>query len=260
MRLRVVILAVLGTLALASAAACGLETNRLEDGEQLPDRVTEVRISGGSGDVTLSADDTVSGVDIRRSVRYVREVPGKTTRVEQGVLHLSTECGNQCSVSYEVRTPRGVKVTGENGSGTIDVRGVSDVDVRVGSGDIRVSDATGAVTARTGSGRIELTNIAGDTTATTSSGDVDGRDLRGARTMIEVASGTITLDLPGTGDVTARTNSGSIEVRVPDRCCRVTAGAESGSETVEVATNPDSPNDLDLHTDSGDITVRPKAS
>jgi len=259
MRPRVAILAVLGTLTLAGAAACGLETNRLEDGEQLPDRISEVRISGGSGDVTLRADDAVSGVDIRRSVRYVREVPGKTTRVEQGVLHLSTECGNQCSVSYEVRMPGGVKVTGENGSGAIEVRGVSDVDIRVGSGDIRISDASGAVTARTGSGRIELTNIAGDTTATTSSGDVDGRDLRGARTTIEVASGRITLDLPGTGNVTARANSGSIEVSMPERCCRVTAEAGSGSEKVEVATNPDSPNALDLHTDSGDITVRPKA-
>lgn len=254
----VLIAVLLGGLVLVAAGACGPASKILEDGEQLPDRVSEVRISGGSGNVTVRADALVSGVDIRRSVRYGRAAPGKTTRVEQGVLHVATDCGDECSASYEIRLARGVRVTGENGSGTIDVRGVSDVDVRVGSGEIRVNDASGAVVARTGSGRIELANIAGDATVTTSSGAVDGRDIRGARIMIEVESGGITLDLAGTGDVSARTDSGSIEVRVPDGCCRVTAETGSGKQTIEVATNPGGVSEIELFTDSGDITVRPK--
>jgi DUF4097 and DUF4098 domain-containing protein YvlB len=173
---------------------------------------------------------TIKGVDIQRGVRYLRQTPSSTDNTIQfaaGVVTLKTDGGNQCSASYVVRTPgTAIKVTGDNGSGNVKLAGVSDVDIEVGSGDVTVDGATGTVRVRTGSGNIELIEVAGAATVTTRSSDVTGKNLRGLTNTIDVSSGNITLDVPGTGDVKAATSSGDIEVRVPDHTCRIVADTD----------------------------------
>lgn len=253
-------LATLATAALAGAvlattSGCVIRWNTLEDGLRQTGAVTEVHISGGAGDVTVIGDDTV-GVDARRRVRYAGAAPGQTMSVSGSVLSLQTSCGNMCGVSYQVHVGRGVKVTGSNSSGNLTLRGVSDVDVTVTSGNIRVETATGAVTVHSTSGDVDLLDIDGDVDASVTSGNIDATNLRGAQATVNATSGDITLTLPGTGDVTARASSGDINVRLPDRCCRVSASASSGDAHIEVGTDQQSSHLVDLHTGSGDITVR----
>lgn len=246
---------------LAAAAACTpLEFDTLTDGATQDQPITEVRVSGGSGDVQVLSDASVKGVNLIRTVRYRGAKPGATYHFDGGVLYLDTSCGNFCGVSYEVHVPPrgtgpGVAVSGTNSSGNITVRGEGAVDISLSSGDIEITDIDASVHAKSSSGNVTLVDIGGSVFVTATSGDITGRDLRGSGD-IEATSGNITLDLPGTGDVKAHASSGDIDVRVPDGTCRVKTDTSSGDTEVKVANG--TAHLLDLSTGSGNITVKPR--
>jgi DUF4097 and DUF4098 domain-containing protein YvlB len=240
----------------ALTAGCDAARNTLEDGLSQPDPISVVQISGDSGNVTVVGDGT-TGVEVTRTARYATVKPKDTMSVASGTLNLDTDCGPQCSASYEVHVSRGVRITGSNDSGNISVRGVSTVDVEVSSGRVTVEDATGFVTVRADSGNVELSNVAGTVMVTVSSGNIDARDLRGAQNTLEADSGNIDVSLPGTGNLTARADSGNIRVRLPDRCCRILTSVDSGNTDVAVQQDPQSTHVVDLTVDSGNIEIRP---
>jgi DUF4097 and DUF4098 domain-containing protein YvlB len=249
-------------LPLLGVAACTpLEFDTLTDGAIQDQPITEVRVSGGSGDVTVQADASVKGVNLIRTVRYRGAKPGATYHFDGKVLFIDTACGNMCGASYVVRVPPrgngdGVAVSGSNSSGNITVHSEGAVDVSVSSGDIEVTDVAASVKAKTSSGNVTLVDIGGNVVVTVTSGDITGRNLRGATTQIQSTSGNVTLDLPGTGDVTAHATSGDVDVTVPDGTCRVTAHATSGDTDVTVANG--TAHLLDVTTGSGNITVKPR--
>jgi Putative adhesin len=244
----------------ATAACTPIEYDTLTDGATRDQPITEVRVSGGSGDVSVLSDPSVKGVNLIRTVRYRGAKPGSTYRFDGDVLYIDTACGNMCGASYEVRVPprgsgSGVAVNGSNSSGNITVRGEGAVDVSVSSGDIEITDIDASVKAKTSSGNVTLVDIGGNVAIIVTSGDVKGRDLRGATSNIQSTSGNVTLDLPGTGDMTAHATSGDIDVTVPDGMCRVHADANSGDTSVKVVQGTG--HLLDVTTTSGNITVKP---
>jgi Putative adhesin len=255
--------ATLGLLTIGAAAGCTGIFNRLEDGVVRDGAFTGVSITGGSGDVTVATDPTVKGIDIRRTVRYLKNSPSidDTITFTGAVVTLKTDCGSQCSASYQVRVPTaGLKVDGSNGSGNIRLQGVSDVDIELGSGDVTVDGASGTVRVKAGSGNVELADVAGPVTVNSGSGNMTGTNLRGANTTIDLSSGNVSLDVPGTGDVKAVTSSGDIDVLVPDHACRVTADSSSGDLSIQVSTDTASTHLIDLRTGSGNVTVKPTVS
>jgi hypothetical protein len=220
MRRTSLLAAVVGLIVVAGAAGCGPIFNTLNDGVVRDTPMTEVRFSGGSGDVTVLPDDAVKGIDIRRIARYWDEPPRESIEISGGLVRLDADCGPHCTASYEVHAPRGLRVVGDTGSGDVNLRGVSDVDVRVSSGDLSVVDTTGSV-------------------------------------RVQVSSGDITLDLPGTANVTVEASSGDVEVRLPNGCCRITASTSSGDERIEVSQGSAAAPLVNVHTSSGDISVLP---
>ena len=72
------------------------------------------------------------------------------------MLHIDTDCGHDCSVSYEIEAPAGVAVRGELSSGDVGLTGSGSADVTLTSGDIMVRDATGTG-ARRGPPRVTST-------------------------------------------------------------------------------------------------------
>ena len=246
----------LGVMLAASGCDLGIPLNIREDGLREQTAVTEVKVVGDSGDVTVIGDSTV-GVDVRRRVRYANgHEPGQTMSVSGATLTVNTDCGNQCSASYEVHVAKGVRVSGTNASGNVTASGVSDVDIRVDSGTVRVDGATGDVKVEATSGNVELNDIAGTVKANVDSGNITGRGLRATSLFFDAQSGNIDVTAPGAGNVTARAESGNVTIRVPDNCCRVTADADSGNEEVRVAVNPNSPYLVDAKANSGNVTIR----
>jgi DUF4097 and DUF4098 domain-containing protein YvlB len=254
-----VVAAVAGLGAVLAASGCdlGLPLNVREDGLREQTVVNEVKVLGDSGNVTVIGDSTV-GVDVRRTVRYAdNHQPGQTMSVSGDTLTVNTDCGNRCSASYEVHVAKGVRVTGTNDSGNITMSGVSDVDLRLDSGTIKVNGATGGVAVEANSGNVDLTDIAGTVTATVDSGNITGRNLRGTSLTFDAQSGNIDVTAPGSGsNVTARADSGNVTIRVPDNCCRVSTSVDSGHQEVRVTVNPSSQYLVDAKADSGNVTIR----
>jgi hypothetical protein len=256
MRYSRTVAAAAGAAAFVSLTGCtALAERQLDFTRTEAVKITEITIAPGSGDIVIRTA-AVSTVQIKRVVRYRSSEPGATYRIDGTVLALDTDCGRQCSVSYDILAPHGVAVRGENGSGDLDVTDVSAVAVKVGSGSITVTRASGAVTADTGSGDIRLVDAAAAVSAHTGSGSIDGRGLGGGRVEASTGSGDITLALGTPGAVRARASSGSVELTVPPGGYRVAASTGSGSKNLEVSDEPGASALLDLETGSGDITVK----
>ena len=251
-------LVVAGLAGVVAASGCDVvRYNTLEDGFVRPDVVTEIQVDGGgSGDIVVRGDDTITGIDVRRKVRYrTGEAPAESARISGGTLTLNLDCGHNCSVSYEVRLPKGAAVRGSTNSGDMRLSGVGLVDVQVDSGDITVESATGSVRARSDSGDITLTTIGGDAIAHASSGDVTAKGLGGSTNEITANSGDVTIDYAGTGSLVAEANSGDVTITLPAGQCAVTADADSGNAHVNVPTSATGTCKVTATADSGDVTV-----
>lgn len=220
--------------------------------------INEVRLNGGSGNVTVVAA-RVDEAQITRTFHYNGDRPTASHEVRDGVLVLTLRCGNQCRVDYRVEVPASAKVTGESSSGDVTAEGVATVSVGAKSGNVRVSNVAGNVKVNTKSGDVRLASLGASVEVTASSGGVSGKDLRGS-TVIHGSSGNIDLELTRAADVRVDAHSGNVTLTVPPGAYRVQTSAKSGSVKVDVTTDPGAANLLNVTTRSGDITVKPAAA
>lgn len=263
------------TAAVSTSAGCAWVSHLGEDPsfeDEYVERtaVTQVRITGDDGGVSL-VRGTGPDTRIHRKVWYRGHAPTeRTSHVDGKALVLDTNCGPRCSVTYTVTVPAEVAVTGELGSGPIDVRGVSTVSVASQDGAITVRNASGDVTVRTGTGPITLAGVTGAVAAHTTDGAIQTTDVRGA---ISAETRTGPIDVSGAaGEVTARTVDGAI--RLTKVAGKVTAqtttgpidgdnlsGTKTSARTVDGAIRLilSSVQDVDAHTSTGPVTltVRP---
>lgn len=213
-----------------------------------------VRLDLGSGDVTVRPGDVQRIGLVARSRAWWGATPDQGWRTDGDTLVLGG-CGWRCSVDYELVVPEGTRVEGETGSGTVRVRGASEVRVTVSSGDIELRDVTGRVDATTSSGDVLLERVGGPATVHSSSGSVTGRDLAGP-VDASTSSGDIAVDLNRQQDLRADTSSGDVEVSVPAGAYRVDTDGDRDGGDVEVIDDPDARYALTLSTSSGSIAVR----
>jgi hypothetical protein len=207
---------------------------RFSDNESLGQDISEVRFTNDSGDVKITVGDTV---EVRRTIKYDQDKPGKTYRVDGGDTLVLEECKERnCWVSYDVTVPEGTKVSGHADSGSVELVGVASANVEAESGDITVRDVAGEVNASAQSGSVDLSGIGGAVVA-------------GAE------SGTVTVGLTAAQNVSVRTESGDIEVSVPDANYQVNATTDSGKVDNGVGNDTSAGHKLDLRADSGDVTV-----
>ena len=200
-------LIVVGAVAAAVAGCAGGVPNRLDFSDTEKVKVTEIVVTGGSGDVVVRTA-AIAETRIKRVVRYRNGEPGQTYRLDGTVLHVDTDCGDHCNVSYDIEAPTGVAVTGTLGSGDVALTNVAATDLLVNSGDVRVTGATGAVKLETHSGDIDVRDVHGVTQLTANSGNITGTNLGGAALAADVTSGDIDLQVeqarPGDREVDQR--------------------------------------------------------
>ncbi|SCL38543.1 Putative adhesin [Micromonospora rhizosphaerae] len=217
-------------------------------------KITRITVLPGSGDVVVRAAGTAPQVRIKRMVRYHGDEPDTRYEIRGDELVLDTECGPDCSVSYEVIAPEGVAVRGETGSGDVELTRVGPVEIKLGSGDVTVTGAAGPVRAETGSGNIEVADVAGTVHLRASSGDITGRRI-GGQVDAETSSGNVTLELDRPASARAHASSGDIELAVPAGRYRVRSSTGSGDADLGVADDPTASLLLDVGTGSGNVTL-----
>ncbi|MET0235621.1 MAG: DUF4097 family beta strand repeat-containing protein [Kibdelosporangium sp.] len=259
-----------GTLLLSGCDGFRAVSSQFSDDTGVQQKVTAVRLESGSGSVRIRVG---TQANVHRTVFYVNDKPGQTSRVEGDTLVLEDCKKRNCSVDYDVTLPVGAKVIGEVGSGEVEITGMAEVGVQSGSGDVRVKDVPGPVTVHVSSGRAELTGLGQSAVVEASSGDVVLSDIKGDVTVmsrsgevvasrlggkasIENSSGDVRVAMAGTQGVKVSASSGSISLQVPrGTAYRVDAETGSGEKTVNIDTSPNSAHLLDLEASSGDITV-----
>jgi hypothetical protein len=259
-----------GTLLLSGCDGFRVASSQFSDDTGVQQAVTAVRLETGSGSVRIRVG---AQPNIHRTVFYVNDKPGPTSRFDGGTLVLEDCRQRNCSVDYDVTLPAGTKVMGEVGSGEVEIVAMSEVGVRARSGDVRVRDITGPVTVNVASGRAELTGLAqsavveassgdivlagikGDVTVLSRSGEVQASGL-GGKTSIESSSGDVRITMATAQNVKASVSSGNLDVRVPrSGAYRVDAKSGSGEQNVNIDTSSGSATVLDLNASSGDISV-----
>jgi hypothetical protein len=221
-------------------------------------KVSEIVLTGGgSGDVTVTTA-AIPDTRIKRIVRTDGSAdPQASYQLAGTVLTLDTTCGPQCMVSYEIQAPTGVAVRGRLGSGNITLSDIATADVTVGSGDVLIDRASGAVSMKSGSGDVVANDLVGGATLVTGSGDVDAHGLSGGKAVhAQTGSGTVTVELAEAASVTARAGSGDIELTVPDGAYQVKTRTGSGdSELLGLVDDPNAKNIIEVQTGSGDATI-----
>jgi len=261
----------------ALLSGCGIRIVKYEfsDDQTVAEKFTSVRVRTGFERVSIRYVPGLSETKIHRTVQHAKnnKPSGVSHRVEGGSLVLD-DCGDHCSVEYQVQVPSAdIAVVGEDvGSGDATIEGVASVDYHNGSGrivvrdiagDVRVDsgsgdfDATGvrgSVTAVLGSGRIRLDQIKGKALVHTGSGDITGTRLDNDVTA-EGGSGDVALTFTSPRSVRVDTSSGDVTVRVPGGPYKVDVTSGSGDRTVAVPTDPAAPTAVHVSTGSGQIKV-----
>ena len=220
-------------------------------------KVSEIVLTGGSGDVTVTTA-AVAETRIKRIVRTDGVADPQTSYQLAGtVLTLDTSCGQQCQVSYEIQAPTGVAVRGKLGSGNLTLSDIGAADVTVGSGDAAIDRASGAVSLKSGSGDILVNDLRGETTLVAGSGTVEAHGLSGGKAVrAQTGSGDVILELTEVASVTARAGSGDVELTVPDGAYHVKTRNGSGdAELLGVVDDPAAKNIIEVQTGSGDATI-----
>lgn len=116
-------------------------------------------------------------------------------------------------IDLEARVPAELLADILAGSGDAEVRGVSALTFKSGSGDLEARDVAGPVSVEVGSGDAELDTIGALTLHSAGSGDVHAKRVRGGVEVGRVGSGDLTFEEVG-GDVRVeRVGSGDVDLR-----------------------------------------------
>jgi hypothetical protein len=215
--------------------------------------IRSVKLEGDSGSVKIRTGTGPSTVHEKINYHW-RSKPGEEFFRVDGDQLVLTDCGNNCSVDFEVVVPAGVPVSGRLDSGGLDVAGVSSVDIQADSGHARVEDVSGLVKLRLESGGIDLSDV-GEVQLHADSGSIKGTGVRGP-VDVTSSSGSVDFSLTQANNVKIKADSGSVDVEVPGGPYRVVGDSDSGHRDIDVPTDGSAPHTLDLTTESGSVTVR----
>ena len=189
--------------------------------------INGLQLDMGDADVVIARGGRRPAVEIQRRENFAFGHTAKATReVDGGVFMLRSRCPrtvmHSCSVRYRVVVPDNIPI-----------------DVRTGSGSIRLDGYRGS--ARLASG----------------SGDVTVGDFCGFGLQARAESGTIAANVDcALQQLSLRSTSGSVRVVVPPGRYRLDAETAAGRRTVRGVTEAtDAPFTLQALSSSGDVTV-----
>jgi hypothetical protein len=212
--------------------------------------VKEIVVKAGRGDVELVPSDSL--IRVREQQHYVIEKPTLEPTRSGGVLTLEPKCDDTypdvvpCFSNLRVSVPAGVKVTIDGKGGDVDARSIDvrATHIETGSGDIDlgVVGRAGLLWAHSASGDIEL--VAASARAVDAQSD----------------SGDVHVDVAAKPrKVHARSESGDVEIALPRGIYAIKTKSASGDVRARgLSRNAASASTIDVRTDSGDISLRPR--
>ena len=200
----------------------------------------EIQISLANGNITLDAT-AGPGVELDRTLSWRTTQPAVREHWADGTLRISTACTGDCTADYVLHVPPGTQVQARTAHGAISTDGITGTqDLASAAGAIRVSGASGQLTAQT------------------LSGDITALGLRCAWSSLHTASGAVSAQyeiVPG--QVTADSDAGDIAVSVPDNGMRyrVLAFTATGAPEIGLAQSQASGSTIAATTLAGTVRI-----
>ncbi|MEU8222230.1 DUF4097 family beta strand repeat-containing protein [Kribbella sp. NPDC048915] len=226
-----------------------------DDRHTVDEKITTVELAAGSSDITVKvSDDDRTTVQEKRKFWFFKR--GDAYSVQDGVLKLDGDCGWQCTADFEVTVPRGTKVTGENGSGDLELVGVAGVDAKSRSGEVELREIDGDVKLDVTSGDITVQSLFGKLELKANSGDIEATGLKGGPVNVETTSGDIEVELAEANDVTVKGTSGDIEITAPASDYQVRTESKHGEVENNLGNTANGAHSVNATTTSGDIELR----
>ncbi|MEM1181012.1 MAG: DUF4097 family beta strand repeat-containing protein [Acidobacteriota bacterium] len=206
-------------------------------------RAGDLRIDASQGD-TLEATGKAcaSKKSLLEDVQLVAERRGSVLRVEASIP--KTSGWNQSArLDMKIELPGNVSLEVEDGSGDLELRGVSVEALDDGSGDARLDGTRGDLRIVDGSGGITIREHRGDLELRDGSGDLRIRDSDGRVVITDDGSGDI--DITGvSGDVHIKSDgSGDIEVDTVGGDLRIGSAGSGDVRFRDVRGSTDVPKD-----------------
>jgi hypothetical protein len=267
MRTFAVAVLAMGLLALA---ACGwVGRNTASDDNAVGQSFGSVRLGNDSGSVKIR---TGSPATVHRTIHYDQNKPGSTFRVDGDALVIEPCRERNCSIDSALTVPAGTRVDGRVESGDVEIDGVAAVNLKIdsgsttirhvkgkvnldsSSGSVDVADVAEPVTVHADSGRVTLADVRAAVTVQVESGTIDASGVGGAADL-KSSSGHVSVGLASPQNVRVQAESGNVEVTVPRAEYRVKAQTDSGNVHNNIGDQPSGSHQLDLHSESGNVTL-----
>jgi len=171
---------------------------------------SRVEIEAGAGSLTVrgvagAGALTAEGTACAASERVLEDI--RLTAERRGdVLFLGTEFPNgirgPARLDLEVELPADLPVFIDDGSGSLRVEGVAELEVDDGSGSIEIADVAGKVRVEDGSGEMTIERVGGEIRIRDGSGPIS----------VLAAGGDVVVEDDGSGDIEIRGVDGSVIV------------------------------------------------
>lgn len=97
----------LATTLILLAGCDNLALRRLDFDDTEAVQITSIKVLPGAGDVIVRGSGAAGEARIKRVVRYHGGEPNVRYEIKGSELVLNTDCGDRCSISYEVAVPEG---------------------------------------------------------------------------------------------------------------------------------------------------------
>ncbi|MFC8916060.1 DUF4097 family beta strand repeat-containing protein [Streptomyces sp. NPDC057116] len=237
---------VLGALGLAGCGGADVEGAPVER-KTFGFRGETLVVDADDSELVLVPAD-VKDVEVTRQVDgwvAMGDGPEPVWKLEGGRLTLRVKCDalvSECEARHEVRVPRGVAVTVEDGNGDVTADGFRTA--------LKIVSDNGTVTVRDAGGPLELRSENGDVR-------VEGGTSKSV--VARSGNGDIRLALRSVPDrVEAVNDNGDVAVELPGGGARyaVEAGSANGEVKVAVPTDDGSGHVVKARSDNGQVTVR----
>lgn len=199
--------------------------------------VDRVELDIEAGDIEVrSGDEVIIDVESGSSANH--------SDLTDGVLTVSVSCPRiallrSCNTPVSLVVPPGTPLIAATEAGTITASDLSaGADLRTAAGAIDVRDLAGTIRLRSDAGSISGTVLRGAVNARTSAGPI-------SITVVEDVTRLI-----------AATETGPVELVVPDAIYLVDAGASLGRTSIDVTAVTDASRVIEAHSGVGDVTVQ----
>jgi DUF4097 and DUF4098 domain-containing protein YvlB len=152
--------------------------------------ITKVVIIARAG--SLAVNGRSSAAEIRATGNGESPDAKLVARRDGAQLTIEAVTPDDTSLDFDVMLPTGVAVSINDGSGSMTVKNVGELDVTDGSGSMDIDGVTGNVRISDGSGSIDVKHVSGSVTITNDgSGAVNASDVRGDFTVLKKGSGHV---------------------------------------------------------------------